>query len=514
MGFRVVVFLVFVLLLAVGKLCSAQNPFIFGTNETLHQIEQKPVVSTQLQNQTERSPVTYQLKTYQLRTQTETQKLQKSEKLAAVRPDREPEPQEPTRATEVLAQSPDQNLSFKPDKKEPKVVGEVQQQVPVPAESVSVHCGEEKVTMAVKRDFLGNGQLIHPRDLTLGGCLAVDAVDHILLFQTELHGCGSNKTITEEFLIYSFSLIYSPTPIGNTSILKTNPAEVTVQCHFKRRNYVSSNAMRPTWTTFASEMQTNQQLQFSLRLMSEDWLSRMPYNAYFLREIMNIEASVLRGNHVPLRLFVDSCVATAHPDPESTPRYPLVTNHGCLTDAKLTGAKSYFMPRSWEDKLHLQLEAFRFQTVDKNSVYITCSLKATTLDVPLDLQHKTCSFLMETKRWVASGGDNQLCSCCETSCDGQREKRSLAADTDLWKGGAATLDPILPEDRIPPPEPAAQLQTQEDDQDTSIHPPSEASTLSTILLCGAGAMLAVALAFMSAVICSRLHKPSGHAVRT
>lgn len=43
---------------------------------------------------------------------------------------------------------------------------------------------------------------------------------------------------------------------------------------------------------------------------------------------MHIEAAVLRGNHIPLRVYVDSCVATANPDPYSQPRYSLINNHG------------------------------------------------------------------------------------------------------------------------------------------------------------------------------------------
>lgn len=81
-------------------------------------------------------------------------------------------------------------------------------------------------------------------------------VDGVLLFETELHGCGSTTTVcasssswrpslpclksslvfqmTETSIIYTFTLTYSPTPITNTSILKTSPAEVTVQCHVYR----------------------------------------------------------------------------------------------------------------------------------------------------------------------------------------------------------------------------------------------------------------------------------------
>lgn len=34
----------------------------------------------------------------------------------------------------------------------------------------------------------------------------------------------------------------------------------------------------------------------------------------------------------------------------------------------LTGSKSYFMPRSHEDKLHFQLKAFKFHQDDRNLV--------------------------------------------------------------------------------------------------------------------------------------------------
>lgn len=51
--------------------------------------------------------------------------------------------------------------------------------------------------------FLGNGQLIHPSDLTLGGCVAQQANDRILRFQTELHGCNSMLNVSVQvFLLF------------------------------------------------------------------------------------------------------------------------------------------------------------------------------------------------------------------------------------------------------------------------------------------------------------------------
>ncbi|XP_073318544.1 zona pellucida sperm-binding protein 3-like isoform X2 [Pagrus major] len=533
MGLSEAVLFGFVFLLSGGKLCAAA--FNFSTNESLNQIPQEQVTtSSQLprspqttdhqSNRTHHSdpvplPVSYRLRSFQLRNPAVDKQKQLRPlvelKLTFQNPQRaeareltseQLEPRETVQAEELLKFLVKGPALSPPVKQESKVLVKFEQRQPVPAVSVAARCGEGEVTMEVKQNFLGNGQLIRPSDLTLGGCAARDTADHILQFQTELQGCGSTLTMTEESLIYSFSLMYSPTPIGNTVILKTNPAEVVIECHYRRRHYVSSNAVRPTWKPFASNMLTEQQLHFSLRLMTEDWQAQRQSSVYFLSDVMHIEAAVVQGHHVPLRVYVDSCVATVTPDPNSQPRYPFIRNHGCLSDAKLTGAKSYFMQRSQEDKLHFQLKAFRFHQDHRNSLYITCHLKATRLSVPVDSRHKVCSFLTEANRWVASGGDNKVCSCCETSCSEQRRQRRLAADADLQWEGTAALGPILLEGDIEKeeltepsellPEPAPLLQ---------IHEVTRA----------VGAALAVVLlVFMGAVTCSRLRKTTGYTVGT
>lgn len=42
----------------------------------------------------------------------------------------------------------------------------------------------------------------------------------------------------------------------------------------------------------------------------------------------------------------------------------------CLIDAKLTGSRSHFLPRTQDDKLRFELEAFRFAQGDQNEVSV------------------------------------------------------------------------------------------------------------------------------------------------
>ena len=44
--------------------------------------------------------------------------------------------------------------------------------------------------------------------------------------------------------------------------------------------------------------------------------------------MIRIEASVKRYMHVPLRVFVDRCVATLQPEVTSSPSYAFIDNHG------------------------------------------------------------------------------------------------------------------------------------------------------------------------------------------
>lgn len=527
MGFKVAVLFGFLLLLLGGDpRAAAQSwPDLSADDTPDRALEDREEANSPLpragrgSNWTEpgapvRALLTYRLRVHQLGNPAVTKqpppfeaRIDSTQNPQAPQP-RAPNPGQPqVRPQESLKLIPGPNLN---PLVKPVQTQTFEQRVPVPPTSVAARCGQREVNVEVKQNFLGNGELIRPSDLTLGGCAALDIDHHILRFQSDLHGCSSAIRMTEEDLIYSFSLLYYPAPIDNTFIFKTNPTEVVIECHYQRRLYVSSGAMMPTWKPFVTSTLAEQKLHFSVRLMTEDWQSQRSSSAYLLSDVINIEAAVDLGHHVPLRVFVDSCVATVSPDPNSQPRYPFINNHGCLRDTEVTGAKSYFMPRRREDKLHFQLRAFRFHDNQRNSLYITCNLKATQVSKPIDSQHKACSYLTEARRWVASGGDNKVCSCCETSCGAQRQKRSLAAAVEPHWEGTAALGPIQMEEGILPEE----LTEHSALQTHKVTP--AASHPSAALLCAMSVSLAVLLllVFMGAVGHDGHHKLTGHFVCT
>ncbi|KAK6309745.1 hypothetical protein J4Q44_G00196260 [Coregonus suidteri] len=330
---------------------------------------------------------------------------------------------------------------------DPQSVGKVVLTTPELVRSVGARCGESRVWVEAKLDLFGTGQLVKAEDVSLGGCVSteLDLSAQVLLFESELHTCGSVLTMTEDYLVYTFTLIYTPTPEGASSIVRTNDATVCIECHYLRRLNVSSNALRPTWLPYGATKVAEDSLSFTLALMNDDWQYERSSNVYFLGDIIYLAASVQQYHHVPLRVFVDSCVATLVPDDNSAPIYDFIQNHGCVTDALQTGSVSQFLVRTQLDRLHLQLEAFRFQQQTSPNIYITCRLKATVATAPLDMEHKACSFALGSNRWVGADGDDAVCGCCQTSC-GQRKGRSLPSDTDVEWEEDAILGPIFIQD--------------------------------------------------------------------
>ncbi|XP_056598193.1 zona pellucida sperm-binding protein 3-like [Triplophysa dalaica] len=244
---------------------------------------------------------------------------------------------------------------------------------PLSPNSVGAQCGENSVYVEVMEDFFGTGQLLMA------------------------------------------SMVYTPQEYSNgVPIVRSSGAVVSIECHYPRMHNVSSNVLVPTWVPYAATKVAVERLVFSLKLMTDEWLFERPSNQYFLGDIVNIEASVKTYNHVPLRVFVDRCVATVSPDVNSAPRYSFIENNGCLVDAKFTGSSSRYLPRSQIDKVQFQLEAFRFQQANSGLVYITCILKAVPVATATNSEQKACSF--SPNGWVSVDESDQVCGCCDSTC--------------------------------------------------------------------------------------------------
>lgn len=65
--------------------------------------------------------------------------------------------------------------------------------------------------------------------------------------------------------------------------------------------------------------------------LADDWQFERPTAEYFLGDLLNLQASVSQLLHPPLRLLVDSCVATLTSNPDTVPRYSFLDNYGSVS---------------------------------------------------------------------------------------------------------------------------------------------------------------------------------------
>ncbi|XP_036808863.1 zona pellucida sperm-binding protein 3-like [Oncorhynchus mykiss] len=173
--------------------------------------------------------------------------------------------------------------------------------------------------------------------------------------------------------------------------------------------YSSDSApLQPTWIPFSATVSDN--LQFSLKLMTSDWLYERGSGVYFLGDPINIEVSVRVAHHSRLRVFVSSCVATLDPDNNSFPRYIFIEHDGCLVDSQLPGSNSGFMHRTQDDKLQFHIDAFRFYQENRAELYIICHLMAIPVMDHAEPSNKACSFI--NGRWRSADSNYLECGRC------------------------------------------------------------------------------------------------------
>ncbi|KAM6918224.1 zona pellucida sperm-binding protein 3-like [Xenentodon cancila] len=295
---------------------------------------------------------------------------------------------------------------------------------------VVVRCHPDSMELVVQADLFDTGLGVDGGHLRLGSnslsedgeCGAVPSGEDEFTILTQLTDCGTKLSSTEEKIIYSNVLVYSPEPSGD-GLLRLDGATIPVECHYEKRYSMDAISFHPAWIPFVSRTSVDDQIDFILQIMTDDWQFEKESYMFFLGDPIHFEVSLIMGNHRPLRVYVDHCVATTIPDPESSLRYDFIEHHGCLADAYLTNSDSRFLPRLEEHKLRFQMDAFNFYQEPSNQVYITCYLKAVPVTLPVSSENRACSFF--GNRWQSIDGSDQACRSCDISQQG--EEPTIAA---------------------------------------------------------------------------------------
>ncbi|XP_068800278.1 zona pellucida sperm-binding protein 3-like [Struthio camelus] len=216
---------------------------------------------------------------------------------------------------------------------------------------------------------------------------------------------------------------------------RASPVSLPVDCPYPRRD-VSSGTSQPTWVPLVSTVSKHRRLRFALELYDSAWSSRLRQPTYSRGDLIHVEASVRAGPRLPLRVFVDECVAS--PSVASPVMYPIIADNGCLVDGQL-GRSRFLSPRRGRS-LRFQLDTFVFPNASSSQIYLRCHLKAVAHKAGGE-SSRACSYDRDTATWHSPDGAN--CSCCgaPAGCGGRRQRRG-AGGRGLLGETSAHLGPL------------------------------------------------------------------------
>ncbi|XP_030046178.1 zona pellucida sperm-binding protein 3 isoform X2 [Microcaecilia unicolor] len=376
--------------------------------------------------------------------------------------------------------------------------------------SVSLNCGSSRLVITVEMNLFGNGVLVQPEELVLGkNCSVSHKLEDILLFDYLLQDCGAVRKFLSNTIQYENQLHYRPSHTG--VIQRTNAVSMPVSCFYPRTGNTSSLGVQPTWSPFRSTYHGKGRLEFMLQLYDNTWSAPQKNAHYFYGDLLNIQASMVTLHHVPLRIYVDECVA--RPSKDSILKYEVIIDHGCLVDGVQSRSK-FVRPRG-DDFLRFQLDVFTFAKALDKQIILICHLKVVNVDTAMTQArlNKACSYNSSSAAF-SSEEPGEDCSCCNSAvgCRAmeKRRRRQLMLTDSHWEANVS-LGPIL----IMPTE--LDLVTLESAQAVVVHPliVDEDSTAQTssvsldwkMMSLPLIAMLAFILGFIGCRATCRGHQP-------
>ncbi|XP_015203989.2 zona pellucida sperm-binding protein 3-like [Lepisosteus oculatus] len=326
-----------------------------------------------------------------------------------------------------------------------------------PLPDVSVLCTETELSVRVKKAFYGFGA--SSDQLLLGPSCRSNGAHHPsgdLLFTYPLVNCGSKRFMPPGYLIYKMILRYQPKS-SNSPIRRAHLVNVDIECRYKRYHHVYQVAVRPTWHPAPVKI-LQSRAGYEIRSMNAAWTASAPSNVYSLGQVVNFQVVGLQIS-AGEKIYIESCVATMSEDPNSSPRYMVIDNYGCMVDSKVEGSGSKFISPRTDDTINFSIDAFQFSSKPTSEIYLHCKLFiATGGDNNIA---KSCTYNGEERRWKGiEPGNDPLCACCDSTC--------LAPGTRSKSVGVESSGPLLVTDQaslaataMPKTEAAAALETEE-----------------------------------------------------
>ncbi|KAM7009831.1 zona pellucida sperm-binding protein 3 [Tautogolabrus adspersus] len=268
----------------------------------------------------------------------------------------------------------------------------------------------------------------------------------------KLGGCPVNRATTEHY--YFLYLLKTDCGFKKECIFPRFFRSYQVGFHPKLQGGTVFKALQPKGSytlTPQDEIRRSSTLFVHVNSFSNDFFPTASGNeitgdkTYTLGQPMYFEAKRPTGTtrSGDQRMFVNKCFMTASSNPNSSPKYTVIDNHGCMIDSKLTEQSKFLTGDSkMAQKFSVGALIFKDSVSSSSStqqLYMHCELYVGT--VAPTKSSKACNYVASTKKWKELYGDDSVCTCCDSSCSSASSKASRnIISSHSWKVDLSRTD--------------------------------------------------------------------------
>ncbi|KAK2909889.1 hypothetical protein Q8A73_007604 [Channa argus] len=336
---------------------------------------------------------------------------------------------------------------------------------------VRTWCKHNKMHVQVPKSFLGTGGAASV--LKLGTCGASRTARDHLYFEYDLSMCGTKRTVVNNQVTYSNTLLYEPQSLQGP-IRRTAPFTLPVACYYNRYQYSYKIGYTPERRMRKVFKLMRNRAKFILTPRNAQWERLSPSDEYVLGEPMYFEAEA-PSMSTDERLYVHSCYATPEKSHTSKPQFPVVSNFGCMVESK--EGRSRLIPYK-NNVVRFSVDAFLFKGMTGQQLYMHCTMSVGS-SVPSPTA-KSCNYDTTARRWVELYGPDVVCTCCDSSCGSAASAVTKIISSRPWtvepvvKPTPAMKRKMVPTTTVTPPPPPQAETTKEVTHELKITPKVEA----------------------------------------
>ncbi|CAJ1052664.1 zona pellucida sperm-binding protein 3 [Xyrichtys novacula] len=305
---------------------------------------------------------------------------------------------------------------------------------------IEILCHVDRMYVRIRREIFKTKDAY--KDLKLGSCPVNQGTKvHYFFLYLLSSDCGFKKESNTDDVSIRNVLHYKP----STPVIREMPFDIPLQCKFPRFFHSYKVGFYPKLRGGTVFKALQPKSDYTLTPQDASGNEITGAKTYTLGQPMYFEAKKPSGREKSgdQRIYVKKCFMTAAKDPNSSPKYTVIDNQGCMIDSKLTDQSKFLTGNSKTmQKFSIGALVFKDSVSSSSSsqqLYMHCEISMGKLTPTTS--SKACSYDATSKKWKELYGEDSICTCCESTCSATSPKASRnLVSSHSWKVDLSSKD--------------------------------------------------------------------------